>query len=67
MNLERAELTRAFRGFAAGGHGVLIGAPGSIGRNSIVQLRDTTNAVVDEVDLSVVHAALGFATGEVRP
>jgi hypothetical protein len=48
---------------SAGSPYVLIGAPGSIGRNSIVQLRDTANAVVDEVDLSVVHAALGFATG----
>ena len=28
MNLERPELTHAFREFAAGGHGVLIGAPG---------------------------------------
>jgi hypothetical protein len=49
----------------AGSPYVLIGAPGSIGRNSIVQLRDTTNAVVDEVDLSAIHAALGFATGVV--
>lgn len=29
MNLERSELTRAFREFVAGGHGVLIGAPGA--------------------------------------
>ena len=48
---------------SAGSPYVLLGAPGGIGRNSIVQLRDTTNTVVDEVDLSVVHAAIGFATG----
>ena len=29
MNLERPSLTNAFREFAAGGHGVLIGAPGA--------------------------------------
>jgi hypothetical protein len=48
---------------SAGSPYVLLGAPGGIGRNSIVQLRDTTNAVVDEVDLSAVHAAIGFASG----
>jgi PKD repeat protein len=48
---------------SAGSPYVLLAAPGSIGRNSVVQLRDTTNTVVDEVDLSAVHAAVGFATG----
>ena len=47
----------------AGSPYVLIGAPGGIAPGSLVQLRDTTNTVVDEVDLAAVHAALGFATG----
>ena len=36
MNLERPELTGAFRAFIAGGHGVLIGAPG-VGKTHLLK------------------------------
>ncbi len=36
MNLERPELTAAFREFAVGGHGVLIGAPG-VGKTHLLK------------------------------
>ncbi len=37
--------------------------PGDIALTSVVKLRDTTNSVVDSVDLGAIQAATGFATG----
>ena len=36
MNLDRPELADAFREFVAGGHGVLIGAPG-VGKTHLLK------------------------------
>jgi hypothetical protein len=48
---------------SAGTPYVLVGAPGNISRTSVIQLRDTTNRVVDEIDLAAISAKVGFATG----
>jgi hypothetical protein len=37
--------------------------PGGISRTSVIQLRNTVNGVVDEIDLGAISAAVGFATG----
>jgi hypothetical protein len=37
--------------------------PGDIAPTSVIKLRDTTNSVVDSVDLGAIQAAIGFATG----
>jgi hypothetical protein len=37
--------------------------PGNIALDSVVKLRDTTNTVVDSVDLGAIQVALGPATG----
>jgi hypothetical protein len=42
---------------------LVIGAPGGIAPTSLLTLRDSTNQVVDEVNLAPITAALGAATG----
>jgi len=48
---------------SAGSPYVLVAAPGDVGVDSIIRLRDTTNAVVDEIDLGAIQAVVGHATG----
>jgi hypothetical protein len=42
---------------------VLVKAPGGIDRDSLLTLRDTTNGVVDQLDLRAIQAAIGYAAG----
>ena len=48
---------------SAGSPYVLVAAPGDVGVDSVIRLRDTTSAVVDEIDLGAIQAAVGHATG----
>jgi uncharacterized repeat protein (TIGR01451 family) len=48
---------------SAGTPYVLIAAPIGMTPTSIIRLRDTTNAIVDEIDLSAIAALVGPATG----
>ena len=42
---------------------MLVAAPTTIAPTSIIRLRDTTNAIVDEIDLSAIVALVGPASG----